>query len=303
MNRGLLPASGTALDVACGRGRNAIWLAEQGFDTTAVDRDAAAIAALNERARQQALPLRARVMDLESAPPPLGDAAYDVIVVTHYLHRPLFPSLLAALRPGGTLVYETFLRAQAARGRPTNPDFLLEPGELRRLVAPLDVRAAREGDFEGRLVSGVVAVKTGAGLKTAATLLAEVRRERAGHGNGRDAEVRRAPDDLAVANEQRLRRFVADAEPRAHGVRHLAVRLHRHHRVIGLLAPRRVEVLDQLVERFGARAARVAVLEEQHGTAGGVVEQPVEIAHVPQGFQVGAHRSCDRISAPVSMRA
>ena len=73
-----------------------------------------------------------------------------MIVVTHYLHRPLFPSLLAALRPGGALVYETFTRAQAARGRPTNPGFLLAPGELRRLVAPLDVRAAREGDFEGR---------------------------------------------------------------------------------------------------------------------------------------------------------
>ena len=160
MNRALLPASGDALDVACGGGRNAIWLAGQGFATTAVDRDAAMIAALNERARTAALPLRAVVMDLEGAvPPPLGDAAYDVIVVTHYLQRPLFPSLLAALRPGGALVYETFLRAQAARGRPTNPDFLLAPGELQRLVAPLDVRAAREGDFEGRWVGSVVAVK------------------------------------------------------------------------------------------------------------------------------------------------
>ena len=90
-------------------------------------------------------------MDLEGAPPPLGDAAYDVIVVTHYLHRPLFPSLLAALRPGGTLVYETFLRAQAARGRPTNPDFLLEPGELRRLVAPLDVRGRSRGRLRGAI--------------------------------------------------------------------------------------------------------------------------------------------------------
>jgi len=162
MNRALLPASGDALDVACGGGRNAIWLAGQGFATTAVDRDAATIAALNERARTAALPLRAVVMDLEGAvPPPLGDAAYDVIVVTHYLHRPLFPSLLAALRPGGALVYETFLRAQAARGRPTNPDFLLEPGELRRLVAPLDILDWREGDFDGRMVAGVVAVKTG----------------------------------------------------------------------------------------------------------------------------------------------
>jgi SAM-dependent methyltransferase len=124
-----------------------------------VDRDEDAIATLAEHARRRALPLRALVMDLERAPPPLGESAFDVIVVTHYLHRPLLPLLLAALRPGGTLVYETFLRAQAARGKPTNPDFLLEPGELRRLVAPLDVLAAREGDFEGRFVSSVVAVK------------------------------------------------------------------------------------------------------------------------------------------------
>ena len=84
---------------------------------------------------------------------------YDVVVVVHYLHRALFPALIAALAPGGVLVYETFTVAQAARGRPTNPAFLLEPGELPRLVAPLEIRAAREGDFEGRMVSGVVAVR------------------------------------------------------------------------------------------------------------------------------------------------
>ena len=158
-HRGLLPAAGAALDVACGAGRNAIWLAEQGFATTGVDRNAAAVAAVIDHARQTSLSLRAVVMDLEGGSPPLGEAAYDVIVVTYYLHRPLFPALLAGLRPGGVLVYETFLRAQAARGRPTNPDFLLEPGELPRLVSPLEVLAAREGDFDGRMVSGVVAVR------------------------------------------------------------------------------------------------------------------------------------------------
>jgi tellurite methyltransferase len=159
MNRTWLPASGTALDVACGRGRNALWLAQHGFVTTAVDRSAAAVSELNAVAQRAALPLSATAMDLETGAPTLGEMAFDVIVVVHYLHRPLFPALVAALRPGGALVYETFLRAQAARGRPTNPDFLLEPGELPRLVSPLAIRASREGDFEGRLVSAVVAVK------------------------------------------------------------------------------------------------------------------------------------------------
>ena len=75
----------------------------------------------------------------------------------HYLHRPLFPSLIAALAPGGLLIYETFTRAQAARGKPTNPDFLLKPGELLELVRPLDVVASREGDFDERMVAAVIA--------------------------------------------------------------------------------------------------------------------------------------------------
>jgi tellurite methyltransferase len=159
MNRALLPASGRALDVACGRGRHALWLARQGFMTTAIDRDPSAVAALDARARQERLPLTALTRDLEGESAALDAGAYDLIAVVHYLHRPLFPALIEALAPGGVLVYETFTVAQAARGRPTNPAFLLEPGELPRLVAPLEIVAAREGDFEGRMVSSVVAVR------------------------------------------------------------------------------------------------------------------------------------------------
>jgi SAM-dependent methyltransferase len=99
------------------------------------------------------------VRDLESEPVELGDEAYDLVVVTHYLHRPLFPALVRALAPGGVLLYETFTKGQAARGRPTNPAFLLEPGELPRLVAPLEVLRQREGDVDGKLIASVVAVK------------------------------------------------------------------------------------------------------------------------------------------------
>jgi len=161
LNRALLPPSGRALDVACGLGRNSLWLAQQGFETTALDRDPAAVAQLETRARRDGLPLVARAMDLEAGAVDLGDARYDVVVVVHYLHRALFPALIATLAPGGALVYETFTVAQAARGRPTNPAFLLEPGELPRLVAPLEIRAAREGEFEGRMVSSVVAMRPG----------------------------------------------------------------------------------------------------------------------------------------------
>ena len=75
----------------------------------------------------------------------------------HYLHRSLFPALIGALAPRGVLVYETFTRAQAARGKPTNPAFLLEPGELLELVRPLDVLVSREGDYDGRMIASVIA--------------------------------------------------------------------------------------------------------------------------------------------------
>ena len=176
----VLPPTGEALDVASGSGRNALWLAARGFNTLAIDRDALAVAALCRTAVNLRLPLRAEVVDLEgdvaSGVPGrpkrrsseggrrttevFPEAAFDVVVVVHYLHRPLFPALRAALKPGGILVYETFTRDQAQRGKPTNPAFLLEPGELSELVAPLDVLFEREGEYEGKMLSSVIAVRS-----------------------------------------------------------------------------------------------------------------------------------------------
>ena len=154
----LLPRSGEALDVACGRGRHALWLAERGLIVDAVDRNADTIAELARIASERALPVRPRVFDLETGLVPLPEHVFDLVVGFNYLHRPLFPALVAALRPGGLLIYETFTRAQAARGKPTNPAFLLEPGELRRLVGSLEVVAEREGTFDGRDIASIVAV-------------------------------------------------------------------------------------------------------------------------------------------------
>ena len=95
--------------------------------------------------------------DLENEDAGLGVETADVIVVVHYLHRPLFPALVRALRPRGLLIYETFTHAQALRGKPANPAFLLAPGELMQLVQPLDIIASREGVFEDRDVASVVA--------------------------------------------------------------------------------------------------------------------------------------------------
>lgn len=156
-NGDLLPRSGDGLDVACGTGRNTLWLAAHGLAMLGIDRDGAALRALEDEARRRELPVRVRVVDLERGEASLEQHAFDMIAVFHYLHRALFPALLAALRPGGVLVYETFTSDQARRGKPTNPDFLLHPGELRELVRPLEIVREREGDYEGRMVASVIA--------------------------------------------------------------------------------------------------------------------------------------------------
>lgn len=158
-NADLLRPGMRVADVAAGRGRHALLLAAAGFHVTAFDRDEAALMRVRERAARCGWTIAIDVRDLEVPGADLGDAAFDAIVVTHYLHRPLFPAIARALAPGGVLLYETFTTAQALRGKPTNPAFLLEPGELPRLVTPLEVVRSREGEVDGRMVASVVARK------------------------------------------------------------------------------------------------------------------------------------------------
>ncbi len=135
------------LDLACGSGRHLRWLAAQGWPVTGVDRDAAALAALGAELPQAELLLA----DLEAAAWPLPGRQFEGLVVTNYLHRPLFPALLGALAPGGVLLYETFADGQQTIGRPARADFLLQPGELWRLCGGLRVVAFEDGfedDFE-----------------------------------------------------------------------------------------------------------------------------------------------------------
>jgi SAM-dependent methyltransferase len=126
------PRSGTALDLASGAGRHARLLASRGLDVVAVDRDASALALLEGVPR-----VTTCVADLEGAAWPFAPDSFDVVVVTNYLHRPLFPSLAAALRPDGLLVYETFMVGNERYGRPSNPEFLLRPGELLQAFPPV----------------------------------------------------------------------------------------------------------------------------------------------------------------------
>ena len=157
-NADLWPRGGSVLDVACGRGRHSIVMARSGFDVHAVDRSADAIAELRELADRLGLAIDAQQLDLETAPPPdLGSAKYDVVLGFNYLHRPLMPMIRQAVKPGGRIFYETFTSRQAERGHPRNPAFLLETGELERLMTPLTILRLREGDIDGRVIASIVA--------------------------------------------------------------------------------------------------------------------------------------------------
>lgn len=125
----LIASGGRVLDVASGGGRHARPLAARGLEVDALDRDAQALAALAGVPRVTAV-----CADIENGPWPFARGRYAGVVVTNYLHRPLFDDLLAALAPGGVLIYETFAAGNERFGRPSNPAFLLEPGELLEVV-------------------------------------------------------------------------------------------------------------------------------------------------------------------------
>jgi SAM-dependent methyltransferase len=130
----LLPASGAALDLACGLGGNALFLARRGWRVSAWDYSATAIAALDARARELGIPVEAAVRDVIAEPPP--SKTYDLIVVSDFLERALFPAIVQALRPGGLLFYETFTAEAVDDSGPRNPAFRLQPNELLHLALP-----------------------------------------------------------------------------------------------------------------------------------------------------------------------
>lgn len=164
----LLPEQGDALDLACGRGGNALLLARSGLVVQAWDLSPVAIGDLQEMAQTEALVMQAEVRDVILAPPPA--ASFDVIVVSYFLERSLAPVLCEALRPGGLLFYQTFVRDKVFQNTdsqntdsqnkvspsgPTNQKFLLAENELLELFSTLTLRIYREEGSLGNVTAGL----------------------------------------------------------------------------------------------------------------------------------------------------
>ena len=157
----LVAPGGWVLDVACGQGRHARWFHHRNHPVVLVDRSRAAVESI-------ALPAQsceAVVADIENGPWPFADRQFDAVVVTNYLWRPLMPTLLASLTPGGILIYETFTQGNETVGKPSRPDFLLRPGELLDTCRTLRVVAFEDGFLQAsdakapRFVQRIAAVR------------------------------------------------------------------------------------------------------------------------------------------------
>ncbi|NIY77520.1 methyltransferase domain-containing protein [Thalassospira sp. HF15] len=147
------PNRNQALDLACGKGRHSFWLADQGWQVTAIDRD------LSRTDTETNHAVNWNEADLETGDWPFGSQQFDLIVVVNYLHRPLFPYLLDAVRPGGILIYETFMIGNEAFGRPRSPDFLLRRDELADTFSDWHILAHRQGPIHSTNGDEITAVK------------------------------------------------------------------------------------------------------------------------------------------------
>ena len=146
-------ARAPVLDVACGKGRHARFFAAQGVEVVAVDRD------------EQSIPgVRFVQADLEDGSPwPFAGRRFGGIVVTNYLHRPLLPVLAQSLAEGGVLIYETFMLGNEKFGKPSNPNFLLRPGELLQAFAGLTVAAFEQGTTDKAVVQRICVIQAAVG--------------------------------------------------------------------------------------------------------------------------------------------
>lgn len=157
----LVKPHGSVLDVACGHGRHAYYFHQQNHPLALIDRAREAIESIAIEAHS----CEKVVADIENGPWPFAGRQFHAVVVTNYLWRPLMPTVLASLAEGGVLIYETFAAGNETVGKPSRPDFLLQPGELLKVCKDLRVVAFEDGFIQGtgeqsaRFVQRIAAIR------------------------------------------------------------------------------------------------------------------------------------------------
>ena len=151
------------LDLACGEGRNGLFLRRNNIPVTFADRNEAALDQIAELLDASYCSASCWLVDFESNDTdPLADKSFDVVLIFNYLHRPLFPRIREAVRPGGLVFYETFTVEQRKFGRPSNPDFLLRSGELKEYFEDWEILHYFEGELASpdRAIANLIARRT-----------------------------------------------------------------------------------------------------------------------------------------------
>ncbi len=149
----LLPDSGAALDIACGLGANACFLAKQGLATTAWDISEVAIAKLQQTALSKGLSIKSEAHEITENS--FNESSFDIIIISRFLDRSLSNGIISALKPGGMLFYQTFNREKIDTTGPNNPDFLLAKNELLTMFASLKLVFYQENGKIGDLSAGL----------------------------------------------------------------------------------------------------------------------------------------------------
>lgn len=153
---------GPLLDLACGNGRNGLYLSRQGLPVVFADHNEHALVLLKNQLPSSTTKSLARIWPVNLENPglnPLSNQTFGAVLVFRYLHRPLFDAIQQAIAPGGMIIYQTFTLEQAKLGRPKNPNFLLKPGELASVFDGWEILHHFEGIENGTEIASIVAIK------------------------------------------------------------------------------------------------------------------------------------------------
>ena len=150
----------TVVDLACGAGRDSVYLAQRGWQVTSIDNKTETLERCEQLAHSNQVEVNTLKIDLEATKQPLNSLSTDLVLVMRYLHRPLFQAIDQLIKPNGAIIYSTFMVGSEKYGSPRNPNYLLKPGELADIFASYEILIDEQRELaDGRPVALFAAIK------------------------------------------------------------------------------------------------------------------------------------------------